>query len=130
MEIIAAQKENKCLWEILVPTMILVDDNDDRVRSSLVQSISGEKLWPVSTKYHKVWDAKVLELSDSDGLTRPPASHGQWENPNGKLFKEKMLPVRFMAHEKDIRPIIEFTKKYYNQEKVMCYMISDKVFVL
>jgi hypothetical protein len=117
MEIIEA-KENKYLWEILVPTNIM------RTIEDTVQN------WPVSTKYHRVWDNRVLEVTGSEGLTRPPAASGQWENPNGKLFKEKMLPVRFMATEEAALEVMKLTKKYYNQEKVMCYVISKTVYVI
>tara|TARA_Y100000310_G_C20579166_1_gene762082 strand:- start:173 stop:535 length:363 start_codon:yes stop_codon:yes gene_type:complete len=119
MELIEAKKD-KYLWEILVPTVII---------RHVAEGHGETEAWPVTTRYHRVWDNNVLELTGSEGLTRPPAAAGQWENPNGKLFKEKMLPVRFMATEDAALEVMKLTKKYYNQEKVMCYVISKTVYV-
>lgn len=95
----------KSLWEILVPTQ----RNDGR---------------PFRTRYHRVWDAKVREISG--GLTIMPVVKGQWVFQS-ELFKERMIPVRFIASEEEVYSILDFTKKYYDQIAVLCYRISDKV---
>lgn len=96
---------DKGLWEILVPTI----RNDGR---------------PFHTRYHKVWDSKVREISN--GLTIMPVAKGQWVY-KGDLFKERMIPVRIHATREEMDKIIDMTAKYYDQIAVMAYLISDEV---
>jgi len=95
------------LWEILVPT---------------VRRDGGK---PYTTRYHRVWDKKVRDISH--GLTILPPSKGQWISPSGDLFVERMIPVRFMATREQAEAIIQMTLKYYDQWAVLCYLISDEV---
>lgn len=94
------------LWEILVPTI----SNEGK---------------PYRTRYHRVWDKKVREISGGLTIFRP--AKGQWVNSKGKLFEERMIPVRIACTEDDIDSIINLTMKYYNQEAVMSYQISEHV---
>lgn len=96
----------KALWEILVPTQ----NNDGK---------------PFHTRYHRVWDAKVREISG--GLTILPPAKGQWVSPSGELFSERMIPVRIVATRVEIDMIVDLTLKYYSQEAVLCYKLSSEV---
>lgn len=97
---------SKKLYEILVPTI----RNDGR---------------PISTRYHRVWDAKIIEISG--GLTILSPAKGTWVSPDSKVFKERMIPVRIMCDEKDIEKIIDFTIDYYEQEAILAYVVSNEV---
>lgn len=97
---------NRHLWEILVPTTT----NDGK---------------PFRTRYHRVWDSKVREISG--GLTIFPPTKGQWVAPDGRLYHDRMIPVRIIATENEIDKIIQMTGKYYKQEAILCYEISRKV---
>ena len=94
------------LWEILVPTI----RPDGR---------------PIRVRFHRVWDEKVRTISG--GLTILQPAKGQWISPDGKLFKERMIPVRILATGEQIRRIIDMTLKYYEQEAVLCYVVSSEV---
>jgi hypothetical protein len=101
--------KDKCMWELLVPTV-----------------------WPNSegkrffrTKFHRVWDRRVRDISG--GLTIMAPSKGQWVSPHGTLFTERMIPVRIIATRPQIDEIINFTLQHYSQEAVLCYRISDEV---
>lgn len=96
------------LWEILVPT-------ERRLRPGKYYT----------TKYHRVWDAKVRELTG--GLTIMTPAKGQWVAPDGELFIERMIPVRILATREQIEQVIDHTLKYYDQLAVLCYRISDEV---
>jgi hypothetical protein len=98
--------EERGLWEILVPTV----RNDGR---------------PIRTRFHRVWDAKVREISG--GLTVLTPAKGQWISPDGVLFKERMIPVRFLATRASAEAIVEYTKIYYEQKAVLAYKISHEV---
>jgi hypothetical protein len=98
--------DKKSLWEILVP------DYDK----------SGNQ-YPI--EHHWQWDEKVRQISG--GLTIFKTAKGQWLNPEGKLFSEKMIPVRINCSEKDISDIIDMTIEHYTQEAVLAYEISEKV---
>ena len=94
------------LWEILVPTI----RQDGR---------------PIKTRFHRVWDTKVREISK--GLTIIPPAKGQWVSPTGDVIAERMIPVRFMATRNQMNLIVDLTLKYYEQQCVLCYKISDEV---
>lgn len=95
----------KGLWEILVPTV----RNDGR---------------PFHLRFHRVWDAKVREISG--GLTVLPVAKGQWVYEN-VIFKERMIPVRILATREEIETIVDFTLKYYEQIAVLAYKVADEV---
>ncbi len=96
----------KKLWEILVPTV----------------TPAGK---PIRTRFHRVWDTKVRSISH--GLTILTPTKGQWVAPDGKLFLERMIPVRFMATREQAEEIVDHTLKYYDQLAVLCYMVSSDV---
>ena len=98
------------MWEILVPT-------EKRLEPGKYYT----------TRYHRVWDAKVRELTG--GLTILTPSRGQWVSPDGTLYHERMIPVRIAATREQINQIIDMTLTYYDQLAVMCYKISDEVIV-
>lgn len=99
----------KGMWEILVPTE---------------RRLEPGKYY--STRYHRVWDAKVRDITS--GLTVMAPAKGQWTNPStGELFKERMIPVRIIATREEIEKVIDLTLQYYNQLAVLCYKISDEV---
>lgn len=100
---------NRELWEILVPTL-----NRDKT-----EYVKG---------FHKKWDAKVRAITG--GLTIRPPEKGQWVHPSGTLFAERMIPVKIAASYRQIEEICWMTAKYYNQEVVMAYRISDKVLMV
>lgn len=97
---------SKSLWEILVPTM----RNDGR---------------PFRTRYHRVWDAKVREISG--GLTLLPVVKGQWLQGTVLYHNERMIPVRIIATREGIEKIIDLTIEYYEQEAVLAYRVADEV---
>lgn len=96
------------LWEILVPTV----SNEGK---------------PYRTRYHRVWDAKVREITG--GLTILKPAVGQWVSPDGELFRERMIPVRIACTRDQIEQIIDHTLKYYDQLAVMAVKISEEVII-
>ena len=99
---------NSQLWEILVPT------------------IHGKTGKPIRTRYHRVWDAKVRQISG--GLTILHPAKGQWVHPDiGTIHCERMIPVRIACSEEDIERISDMTAVYYHQMAVLFYRVSDKV---
>jgi len=97
------------MWEILVPTQ---------------RRCQPGKYY--TTRYHRVWDAKVREITG--GLTVMAPALGQWVHPaTGELFKERMIPVRIVATREEIEKVVDLTIIYYDQLAVLCYKISDEV---
>lgn len=99
----------KELWEILVPTV----RNDGR---------------PYHLRFHRVWDGKVRALTK--GLTVYKPVVGQWHDHEGRLYHERMIPVRISCGEPEIRAIMQITKDYYEQKAVMAYRVSDRCLLL
>lgn len=97
------------MWTILVPTQ----RNDGR---------------PIKTRFHRVWDAKVREITG--GLTILPPNKGQWVCPEGKLYAERMIPVMFTATEENCNTIMKLTMDYYEQLAILCWEVSNNVKLL
>lgn len=99
------------MWEILVPT----------VRNN------GK---PYRTKHHRAWDEQVRRITG--GLTILTPAKGQWVNPqDGQLFHDRMIPVRIVADDVQIREIIRRTFIHYSDQlAVLCYKISDEVLLV
>jgi hypothetical protein len=104
-----APDNNKSLWEILVPA-----NSNDGLEFSL--------------EHHHNWDEKVRSISG--GLTIYKSAKGQWVDPSGQLFLDKMIPVRICCSEDEIDKIMELTLSHYSQEAVMAYRVSPYVKLL
>jgi len=96
----------KKVWEIMVPT----SNNNGK---------------PLRTRYHRVWDKKVRDITG--GLTIFKPVIGNWVSPDKILYVERMIPVRIIATNEEIDEIIKFTMKYYEQEAILAYVISIEV---
>ena len=79
---------------------------------------------PIRTRFHRVWDGKVREISG--GLTIMPVAKGQWLFKD-ELFQERMIPVRIIATKAEMDRIIDMTLKYYEQLAVLAYKVSEEV---
>ncbi len=97
-----------CIWEILVPT----------------ETKAGR---PIRTRQHREWDSRVRRVTG--GLTVLQPVLGQWMAGVGQLEAERMIPVRVACTEKEINQIADMTAEFYEQDAVMFYCISDKVFI-
>jgi hypothetical protein len=99
--------KDKGMWEILVPTIRRKDSK------------------PNKTRFHRVWDKKVQDITN--GLTILSPTKGYWKSPYGEDFIERMIPVRIMATREEIDKIVDMTMEYYDQLAVMAYKVSDEV---
>lgn len=80
-----------------------------------------------SKKFHQQWDQKVIAISN--GLTILEANKGHWKSPDGKLFSERMIPVRISCTEEQIHKIMDITANHYKQLAILAYRISNQVFL-
>lgn len=83
---------------------------------------------PYRTRYHRVWDAKVREITG--GLTIMPPSKGQWVAPDGTLYAERMIPVMIVATDSECDAIMKMTLDYYDQLAILCWEVSANVKIL
>ena len=97
----------KKLYEILVPA-----------------SNNTEKF---SYEHHKEWDEFVKSIAN--GVTILKTGKGEWISPDGKLYKDRIIPCRIACTPEEIDVIIDFTIKHYKQEAVMAYCISEEVII-
>lgn len=93
-------------WEIYVPVM----DNE------------GTK-WNLD--HHFAWDAWVVALAG--GLTLTQTVDGRWGPATS--VKEEMIPVRVVCTREQMRKVVEYTKKHYQQTAVMAYVVSNEVMI-
>ena len=97
------------LWEVLVP---VADNNGDEF----------------AVEHHRKWDEGVRNIAG--GLTIMRTAKGQWEDPEGNLFAERVIPVRIACDEDTVRQIMELTLRHYGQLAVMAYRVSDRALIL
>ena len=102
----------KFLWEILVPT-------EKRVPEGPTSNLY------YTTRFHRVWDAKVREMTG--GLTIMQPIRGEWVSEDAKLYRERNIPVRIVCTRDQINAIVDMTLVYYDQLAVMAYKVSDEV---
>lgn len=98
----------KFLWDIYVPTV----SNDGK---------------PYRTRFHRVWDSKVRAITKGLSIFQPVK--GQWINDDGELFQERMIPVRIACTPSEIIQISHLTAKYYKQQAIFYYRVSDHVVI-
>jgi hypothetical protein len=89
----------KALWEILIP-------------SADEQTV-------------KDWYAFVRQFSD--GITILKDAKGEWVSPSGIFFEDYMIPIRIICTEGEINLIVDHTVKFFCQESVLAYMLSDNI---
>ena len=99
----------KLLYEILVPT------------------IYGDTLKPIRTRHHKKWDARIQAISG--GMTILSSARGKWTF-QGIEYPEKVIPVRIMCTEAQMKKIVDITLSHYRQKAVMYYVLSNQVFIV
>jgi len=80
---------------------------------------------PIRTRQHKEWDRRVRRITG--GLTVLPPTKGQWVSPSGKIFCERMIPVRIAATAEQMDQIADMTAAFYEQEAIMYYKVSEDV---
>lgn len=102
------EEEKDKMWEILVP--------------------ASSKELEFSYEHHKKWDEYVKSLAG--GLTILKTAKGEWINVDGKLFVDRVIPVRIKCKKSHIKKIIKFTIEHYNQEAILAYKVSDKVLLV
>lgn len=76
--------------------------------------------------HHHKWDDFVR--SQAGGLTLLRSVKGQWVN-DGKLYADRVIPVRIACDKEIIVRIMKFTREHYNQKAVMAYKLSDEVLI-
>lgn len=63
----------------------------------------------------------------STGMTVLMPTKGKWRNLNNILYDERMIPVRISCTREQLMQILNMTKKFYDQEKVLAIKISEEV---
>lgn len=80
-----------------------------------------------SIEHHHRWDDRVREIAH--GLTIMRSTKGIWESDSGKIFEERMIPVRIACNFIQILDIADFTIDHYEQEAIMYYLVSSYVII-
>jgi hypothetical protein len=95
------------LWEILVP-------------------VASNEGVPFPEDHHEAFRRIVRSLPGNSGTTTRPAGDGDWQdNDTGKVYAEKMIPIRFRACRADADRMAEHACRFYDQIVVMAYRIAS-----
>jgi hypothetical protein len=95
------------LWEILVP-------------------VASNEGIPFSEDHHEAFRRILRALPSNSGTTSRPAGDGDWQDQDtGKVFVEKMIPIRFRACRADAERMVAHVLKFYRQIAVMAYKVAD-----
>lgn len=111
--------ETKKTFEILVPYIMGNHDGSDISKPKRKKNIP--------LPYHKLWDEKCKKISK--GLTICKVVKGIWENSEGTVYKELMIPVRIACSEDQIIEIMKMTAEHYEQEAIYCSCVSERTFI-
>lgn len=79
---------------------------------------------PIHLRHHRVWDKAVEKISG--GMTIYHPARGRWTHEEQR-YVERMIPVRVMCTEDDIKKILGFTILHYEQIEVIAYRVSDRI---
>lgn len=77
---------------------------------------------PVRTRHHREWDKRVKRISGGLTILRP--CKGSWVH-EGAVYDDRVIPVRIMCTDSEMKDIARITIEHYEQEAVMYYIISD-----
>jgi len=58
------------------------------------------------------------------------AVQGEWISPTGKLYRDRVIPVRIMCELEQMQEIARMTLKHYEQEAVIYYAVSGNVSIM
>jgi hypothetical protein len=105
-------KNDLKIWCILIPTLKAKEAKNPFFRK----------------RHHKVWDNFVRDITG--GLTIFATGKGQWVNDENEVVEERVIPVNIACTDKQLKSIIEFTIKHYDQDALMYYKVSDEVFLI
>jgi hypothetical protein len=106
-EIQTREAELLDLWEILVP-------------------IASNEGVPFPEGHHQAFRRIIRSLPGNSGTTTLPAGDGDWQdNDTGKVYAEKMIPIRFRACRADADRMAEHACRFYDQIVVMAYRVAS-----
>lgn len=96
------------MWEIMVPAY----DNNGRV---------------YNIEHHHVWDKFVM--SRVGGLSILHKQRGKWSS-DGMEYLDRMIPVRIACYREQLKEIMFFTAKHYQQKAVLVSLVYDEVIIM
>lgn len=105
-------KQEISLWEVLVPT-----ERPDAPGKFF------------TTRYHKIFDERVRQIAGGLTILRPAIGYWTSETEDGKVYRERMIPVRIACTREQIESISDIVASYYEQLAVFCYKVSDEVII-
>ena len=77
-----------------------------------------------SRAHNLLWENEARKIAG--GLSVCPPIEGQWEN-DGKVYREKMIPVRIACSARKIAKLVNFAKLHFRQLSIMYYPVSRDV---
>jgi len=98
-----------------------------KLHEILVPTIYGDTVKPIRTRHHKQWDKRVMKISG--GITIMSPSKGKWIYKSDE-YPEKVIPVRIMCTDDDMKKIVVITMEHYRQKAVMYCVLSNQVYII
>ena len=77
-----------------------------------------------SRSHHAKWEG--IARDTAGGLSVCPIISGQWID-KGKVYRERMRPVRIACSARSMRKLADLAKSHYRQISVMYYPVSSEV---
>lgn len=79
---------------------------------------------PIRTRHHREWDKRVMKITG--GQTIMPPAMGRWEDPDtGKVYFDRVIPVRIMCTEAQMVEVCNLVIQHYEQKAAMYFKLSD-----
>lgn len=118
------------LWEILVPKYMHEYIGPPSLSQGFEQGtiqVAGEPAYLIPVEYHNEWDNFVRRKAGGGQTIMRSAKGVYTSEMSGSLMMEPMIPVRILCNRKTMEEIVDFTGKFYNQEVVLAYHLSDEI---
>lgn len=79
----------------------------------------------IDQAYHQQWDRAVRDVTG--GATILDGAKGYWEDPEGNVHEEGVIPVRIACTPEQFDAILDLTIEHYDQDVIMAYRVSEHV---
>jgi len=97
---------------------------DDRLLFRILVPVAHNDGMVFTDRHHEKFHDHVLKISG--GSTENHWSTGKWMERR-RLYKERMIPLEFLATTEQADAIAAFACVHYDQIEIQCYPISDRV---
>lgn len=77
---------------------------------------------------HQKFDDYVIDIAGGLSVLMPTIK-GKWQSKQKDLFIERMIPVNVYCTKEQMKSIVGFAAKHYNQKAICYWLAAEEVFI-